>query len=53
MKEVDVNAVCRLKAYRRVLTHQQYQTLLRRAELYRGGDTNARVQCRWCSSKTI
>ena len=27
MKEVDVNAVCRLKAYRRVLTHQQYQTL--------------------------
>ena len=27
MKEIDVNAVCRLKAYRRVLTHQQYQTL--------------------------
>lgn len=27
MKEVDVNAVCRLKAYRGVLTHQQYQTL--------------------------
>lgn len=26
MKEIDVNAVCRLKAYRRVLTHQQYQT---------------------------
>ena len=24
---VDVNAVCRLKAYRRVLTQQQYQTL--------------------------
>lgn len=27
MKEIDVNAVCRLKAYRRVLTNQQYQTL--------------------------
>ena len=27
MKEIDVNAVCKLKAYRRVLTHQQYQTL--------------------------
>lgn len=27
MKEIDVNAVCRLKAYRGVLTHQQYQTL--------------------------
>ena len=27
MKEIDVNAVCRLKSYRRVLTHQQYQTL--------------------------
>jgi hypothetical protein len=27
MKEIDVNAVCRLKAYRRVLSHQQYQTL--------------------------
>lgn len=27
MKEVNVNAVCRLKAYRRVLTQQQYQTL--------------------------
>ena len=27
MKDVDVNAVCRLKAYHRVLTHQQYQTL--------------------------
>lgn len=27
MKEIDVNAVCRLKAYRRVLTYQQYQAL--------------------------
>lgn len=27
MKEIDLNAVCRLKAYRRVLTQQQYQTL--------------------------
>ena len=27
MKEINVNAVCRLKAYRRVLTHQQYNTL--------------------------
>ena len=27
MKEIDVNAVCRLKAYRKVLTNQQYQTL--------------------------
>lgn len=27
MKEIDVNAVCRLKAYRRVLTNQQYQTI--------------------------
>ena len=27
MKEVNVNAVCRLKAHRRVLTQQQYQTL--------------------------
>lgn len=27
MREIDVNAICRLKAYRRVLTHQQYQTL--------------------------
>lgn len=27
MKEINVNAVCRLKAYRGVLTHQQYQTL--------------------------
>jgi hypothetical protein len=27
MKEINVNAACRLKAYRHVLTHQQYQTL--------------------------
>ena len=27
MKEIDVKAICRLKAYHRVLTFQQYQTL--------------------------
>lgn len=27
MKEVDVKAICRLKAYHHVLTYQQYQTL--------------------------
>ena len=27
MKEIDVNAICRLKAYHRVLTRQQYQTI--------------------------
>ena len=27
MKEVDINAICRLKAYRRVITYQQYPTL--------------------------
>lgn len=27
MKEIDVNAICRLKAHRHRLTYQQYQTL--------------------------
>ena len=27
MKDIDINSICRLKAYRRVLTNQQYQTL--------------------------
>lgn len=27
MKEVDVNAICRLKAHHHRLTRQQYQTL--------------------------
>ena len=39
MKEIDVNAVCRLKAYRRVLTHQQYQTL--KGQILAGDHTGA------------
>lgn len=39
MKEIDINAVCRLKAYRRMLTHQQYQTL--KGQILAGDPTGA------------